>query len=255
MNPADALFEALALPPDSRVDERIAKRLLAQHGARAAGERKRVEEGIAEAHWLAALRGGEGGLAAFRDDTREYAEIHVLRLILRPDAAPAPLLRVVHRAIPYPIVILCAQGDTAWLSLAPLRRAENEPGRLVLESDPVTTPPLRPTALSPVEREFLARLALASQAVRDLYQLYQAWIDHLGTLDAAGLTGALPAAQTPAQAAQRRALLAEFRRLQADITRLRREAAKERQINRQVELNLQLQRLEARAKQCGAMLA
>ncbi|HBO8170210.1 TPA: DUF4391 domain-containing protein, partial [Pseudomonas aeruginosa] len=57
--------------------------------------------------------------------------------------------------------------------------------------------------------------------------------------------GSYQAAATPEQAAARRQALADCQRLEGEISRLRAEAAKEKQLARQVELNLTLKRIQS----------
>jgi glycine cleavage system regulatory protein len=78
-----------------------------------------------------------------------------------------------------------------------------------------------------------------------LYRLYQGWIDTLLALLAARVTGIYALAASPDQAATRREALRECARLDAEIARLRTIAAKEKQMSRQVALNLELKRAEA----------
>jgi Domain of unknown function (DUF4391) len=64
-------------------------------------------------------------------------------------------------------------------------------------------------------------------------------------LKAADFTGAFILRETPAQTENRRLALAEHERLQREIDGLRAQAERETQLNRRVDLNLQIRRLEA----------
>ena len=70
-------------------------------------------------------------------------------------------------------------------------------------------------------------------------------MDCLTAAQAARFTGRFHLHADAAQAAVQRAALRECRRLEQEAARLRTQAAKERQIARQVDLNLALQRLQA----------
>jgi hypothetical protein len=75
--------------------------------------------------------------------------------------------------------------------------------------------------------------------------LYQGWIDALLALQAARVTGTFAVPTTAEQAEHRREALQESARLDKEIARLRATAAKEKQMARRVDLNLELKRLEA----------
>ncbi len=243
MNAAD-LIAALDLPAGSRVDQRVPKKLLLENGAPTAADKRIINDGIEELLWLAALKPTTIGVPEYRDDVREYLEIAVLRLTLRAAAKATRLVELVHRAVPYPLLLLTEQGGRPGLSAAHKRWSQGEAGKTVLEGDVVA-------AAWDAERDgecwpaFCDALALGQQPRTTLRALYQGWIDTLLALHAARATGAFEVAGNAEHAAARRDALQECARLDAEIARLRAAAAKEKQMARQVELNLELKRVEA----------
>lgn len=239
-----ALINALALPPDSHVDQRVPKKILLEQGAPTAADKRQIQDGIEEMIWIAALKPTNIGVPAFRDDVREYLEIAVLTVALRDAAKPARLIELVHRAIPYPLLLMTAQGETVSVSLAHKRWSQGELGRVVIE-ELHCTDAVRPEAPTTQEAAFIASLTLSGLSNRDLFALYQGWIDRVAALAAAQITGAF----TPPHTADRSKALHEeleaHAKLQRDLTTLRAQAAKEKQLNRRVELNLEIKRLEA----------
>ncbi len=115
---AVAVIAALALPPETRVDKRVPKKLLVEQGAPTASDKRQIQDGIEELTWIAALKPSNIGVPAYRDDVREYLEIAVLMAELRTTAKAGRLKELIHRAIPYPVVLLAAQRKTISLSLA-----------------------------------------------------------------------------------------------------------------------------------------
>ena len=65
MNAAD-LIAALDLPASARVDQRVPKKLLVENGAPTAADKRRINEGLEEVHWLAALKPTTVGVPEFR---------------------------------------------------------------------------------------------------------------------------------------------------------------------------------------------
>ncbi|MGH9650217.1 MAG: DUF4391 domain-containing protein, partial [Terriglobales bacterium] len=201
-------------------------------------------DGIEELLWLAALKPTTIGVPEYRDDVREYLEIAVLRLTLRAAAKATRLVELVHRAVPYPLLLLTEQGERPGLSAAHKRWSQGEAGKTVLEGDVVAAEwdPERDGERWPAFRN---TLALGQQPRTTLHALYQGWIETLLALHAARKTGAFAVAGDAEHAAARRDALKECARLDAEIARLRAAAAKEKQMARQVELNLELKRVEA----------
>jgi hypothetical protein len=240
----DALIEALDLPASSRVDKRVPKKLLLENGAPTTADKRAINDGIEELLWLAALKPTTIGVPAYRDDGQEYLEIAVLRLTLRAEAKATRLVELVHRAVPYPLLLLTEQGERFGLSAAHKRWSQGEAGKTVLEGDIVA---VESDAECDGERwpAFRDALALGKQPRTTLHALYQGWIDTLLALQAARVTGAFAVAANAEHAGLRRAALQECAKLDAEIVRLRATAAKEKQMARRVELNLKLKRVEA----------
>ena len=240
---ADDAIAALGLPAGARVDRRVPKTLLLEHGATTAADKRHINDGIEQIQWVAALKPTTTGIAAHRDAAREYLEIAVLRVALRSGARLARLIELLHRAVPYPVLAVATQDDRVNLSLAHKRWSHSEAGKTVLDGEPVAVD--CPRAGDPRASALAAALALGYQPQPSLLTLYQGWLDALLALEAARRTGRFDMPQTAAHHTARREALRDCARLEADMARLRAAAAKETQMARQVALNLELKRAEA----------
>jgi hypothetical protein len=238
------LVAALDLPPGARVGRRVPKKLLIDNGAPTAADKRAINDGVEELVWLAALKPNTIGVPDYRDDMREYLEITVLQLILRAGAKAARLVALTHRAVPYPVLLLVALPNGINISAAHKRWSQGEAGKTVLDGDIVEANPSAALNDS-VASAFRDALALNRQSRLSLYALYQGWIDMLLAFQAACKTGHFAPSLSPASATARREALAACARLESEITRLRAAAAREKQIARQVALNLELKRIEA----------
>ncbi len=243
MNTAD-LIAALDLPGSARVDQRVPKKLLVENGAPTAADKRQINDGVEGLLWVAALKPTTIGVVEYRDAVREYLEIAVLSLTLRPGAKAGRLIELVHRAVPYPVFLVTEQVSHLHVSLAHKRWSQGETGKTVLDGE-VIVAEWDGGLDADVLRAFRDALALVHQPRTTLYALYQGWIDTLLALHAAQMTGTFSVAASVEHAAERREALQECTRLEAQITALRAAAAKETQIARQVDLNLELKRAEA----------
>lgn len=241
---ADALANLLGLPPASGVDRRIPKTLLAQHGATTAADRKLVTSSLESLTWVAALKPTTCGVAPFRDATREYAEIHVLRLEGRASPVSDRLRIVVHRAIPYPVLLLTVTGGEAVLSAVHVRWSQGAAGQTVVDGElewAVLPRASGGAAWWPAAR---AELALTAQPTGDLFTLYDGWIESLLAVRAAGATTKFHRLRDPAAIMARRTALAECERLAGEMKRVRAAAKRTPQRARQVAYTAELRRLE-----------
>ena len=239
----DAALAALDIPAGALVDRRVPKTLLLEHGAPTAADRRQVNDGIERMQWVAALKPTTIGVAAYRDDVREYLEIAVLRVALRENAKKQRLAELLHRAIPYPVFAVTEQGESVSLSVAHKRWSQGEAGKTVLDGEAVAVAAPRDGEVH--GPAFEVALAIGRQPQASLRAVYQGWLDTLLALDAARLSGRFSILPDAKRRATRREGLSACARLDAEIARLRAAATKEKQIARLVALNEKLSRAEA----------
>jgi len=234
------LYDHFRLPLSAHVGQRVPKKLLVENGAPTAADKRQINEGIEELLWLAALKPTTIGVTEYRDDVREYLEIAVLSLILRPPAKAGRLVELIHRAVPYPLLLVVEQSDSISLSAAHKRWSQGEAGKTVLD-DAVT---LCDLVESDTTSSFLDSLSLTLQPRDNLLVLYRGWINCLQAYQAAQITGRFVPSSSAEVALSRHGALVEYNRLVHQMAALRTQAERESQINRRVELNLEIKRLE-----------
>lgn len=259
----DAMIQALALPAQALVNKRVPKTLLLEHGAPTSADKRHISEGVEHITWVAAIKPTTAGIPAHVTDTHEYLEIAVLVVELKPEAKLPRLYELIHRAIPYPLVLVAAATDGVTLSLTHKRRALTGTDKVVIEPLELTEP-LQLANPDATAQAFLASLALSTQPAGSLYAAYSGWRDCITALAAARLQakvdpgGNVAAGFTLAPstevAEQRRQAVAEVQRLEAEVEALRKKAGKEKQMNRRIELNLEVKRLEGALSACRSRL-
>lgn len=239
------LLAALDLPAATRVDQRVPKKLFLENGAPTTADSRAITEGVEECRWVAALKPHTIGVPDYRDADREYVEIHVLRLTAAPDAKTTRLTELVHRAIPYPLLLLHEQASALTISAAHKRHSLGEAGKTVLESTPVAVD-LSGGPFARFHGAFAAALPLAQQPQGSLYALYSGWLDTLVALLAAGRSGQFRMCDTRCAAEARRQALEACASADAEVARIRAAAARETQVARQAALNQALGAVRAK---------
>lgn len=248
------IVTALDLSSSALVNQRVPKKLLVENGAPTAADKRIINEGIEEIQWLAALKPSTIGVPEYRDQEREYLEVAVMHIALRPDAKASRIAELAHRAVPYPLVLLLTANQKIILSLAHIRWAQNEAGKIVLDGEPVQVALDTQSTLPEISAAFLQALSITRQPRINLRALYQGWLDTLLAYQAAQLTGKFAQSETGEQAATRRVSLHLCKDIEQQIAALRIAAAKEKQLARQVALNLEIKQLQAKQRQALEML-
>jgi hypothetical protein len=257
---AYALISALGLPSASLVSQRVPKKMLTENGATTSADRKLLQEQIEEVTWVAALKPSNAGIPAYQDEVRSYLELAVLSVRLRQgsqldvkaakvSSSTVRLAELVHRAIPYPVLMVLEDEAQLYLSMVHIRWAQKEADKTVLDGELIQGTFVRnlvsiaPAADAVTLNAFMGALPLSMQPRADLFALYQGWMDTLSAWQAAAVTGRFECV-SPQQATARRAALRRCHELDAQISSLRAAASKEKQMARQVAVNLEIKRLQ-----------
>jgi hypothetical protein len=243
MADADKLFEALHIPESCVVNRRIPKRRLIEEAPTAA-DRRRITDGVEQLQWRAVLRPSTTGIAGFRDEEREVEELSVLELRLRPNGQQDRTVELVHRAIPYLLLILIERGEELSLSLADKRWSLAEKSKMVLEGG-VLIASLDSAAQPDHVVQLVEQLALTRQPQASLYSVYLGWINALVAFRAAEHTGRFSMPESMEHAKRRRQALKRVEMLDAEMATLKRAADREPQMARRAEINLRLQQVRS----------
>jgi hypothetical protein len=239
------------------VQQRVPKKLLIDNGAITAGDKRVITDGIDEIQWLASLKPSTVGVPTFVDASeppaREYLEVAVVSVQLRAGAKAHRIAELVHRSIPYPLMLILEQPGTLTLSVGHIRWAQNEAEKVILDGMPYN---VRIDGSMPAVavNSLMQALALTLLPRSDLFALVQGLIDVLTGFHDSLLTGCPSAAPTRERAAAQRLTLQRCIDLDSQIAQLRGAAVKEKQLPRQVMLNLEIKRLVAERAELVARL-
>ena len=271
---SEQLISALRLPAEATVGQRVPKKMLAENltsrGTATSADRKLLQEQIDEVTWVAALKPTNAGIPVYQDEVRSYLELAVLSVRLREGSQLAPipakvspsvarLAELVHRAIPYPVLLVLDDNARLYLSLVHIRWAQKEADKAVLDGDLIqgvfvhNGSPAASVMDADTVNAFINAMDLSKQPRTDLLTLYQGWMDTLSAWQAAAVTGRFECV-SPQQATARRAALRRCHELDAQISSLRAAASKEKQMARQVAANLEIKALMAERQQAANSL-
>ena len=271
---SEQLISALRLPAEATVGQRVPKKMLAENltsrSTATSADRKLLHEQIEEVTWVAALKPTNAGIPVYQDEVRSYLELAVLSVRLREGSQLAPipakvspsvarLAELVHRAIPYPVLLVLDDNARLYLSLVHIRWAQKEADKAVLDGDLIqgvfvhNGSPAASVMDADTVNAFINAMDLSKQPRTDLLTLYQGWIDTLSAWQAAAVTGRFECV-SPQQATARRAALRRCHELDAQISSLRAAASKEKQMARQVAANLEIKALMAERQQAANSL-
>ncbi len=275
---ADALYRNMALPEAAFLGTRITKKMLndsASHNgiALSAQEKQLISDVLQSIEWRYTLKPDTVNIAAWVTDQLDYAEVALLHARLKPQptasdhqrhACFTKLATLLHKLIPYPLLVVAEQEGAVALSLADKRINQADKTKWVVEHV-YCTPWFTPHHLSGEQQVFLLDFSLKNAANLNYYALYQDLIAMLIALQTSGISGrylaknqALQHVQAAAYSAQpslggsvadqsnseKVALLKQLASLEAELNAIRNKLKKETQMNIKMQLNVEARQLK-----------
>ena len=278
---ADALYRNMALPEAAFLGTRITKKMLNDSAslngiALSAQEKKLISDVIQSIEWRYTLKPDTVNIAACVTDQLDYAEVALLHVRLKPQPTASDnqqhtsftkLATLLHKLIPYPLLVVAEQGEALALSLADKRINQADKTKCVVEHV-YHTPWFTPHHLSAEQQVFLLDFSLKNAANLNYYALYQDLIAMLIALQTSTVSGrylaknqalqqlqAIAYSEHSAQAvlggsvaeqsnSEKVALLKQLASLEAQLTAIRNKLKKETQMNIKMQLNVEARQLK-----------
>ena len=242
-NGPEQLYAAMGIPEGCRLGKRIFKKLFHENSELGTTDKKAFKDDIDKVTWMFKLEPNSVLIPALANDEREYLEVAVLQVDCKTQKRTGRIAQIIHRAIPYPLMIVFSYESLVLISLAHKRFSQSEKGAIVAEefhnSDWVDL-----TCPSDVQTSFLNSLELKSVPHTNLFAFYSSVVDRMTALECSRLTGTWSQNENREDYALRRKSMAKCRELEMEISGLRAEIKKEEQFNRRVELNVKIKELE-----------
>jgi len=239
----EPIYKYLALPEACYLGKRVFKNLFLKNAQLGTADKKAFDQYVDSILWQYTLKPATVPITIYRDDQREYLEIAVLQANLHQVTRHQRIAEAIHRAIPYPLLLVLACESRVTISVANKRFSQSDKSNIVAE-ELFGTEWLNPDSATAVESDFLGSLNFKALPQTNLYTLYNGWIDRLIGLQCARFSGQYKLGPPGAVWKIRRDQLARCQQIEQNIAELRSQLKSETQFNRQVELNMRIKAAE-----------
>lgn len=243
----EACIAFLKMPAHSYVGKKVHKKLFYANAKLLSADKKAFQEHLDMVTWLYALKQDNTILKAYIDEIREYSEISILLIGLKQTRTVERIINLIHRTIPYPLLLICIHQKSVMFSIAPKRLSLAEKGIIVVE-EVLNSGWISLDSISSSELTFIKSLAIDAKIYLSFLDLYKGWEASFVALACSKHTGKLKIKCDNTQ--ERKEILESCLALQAEITRLRSAIKKETQMNKKVDLNTKINKLKQKYKDC-----
>jgi hypothetical protein len=235
----EVLYEKMALPESCRLGKRVYKKLFHVHADLGVTDKKALAEDIDTVMWQYTLKPSTVPILPYVDEERDYPEIAVLQVDMKSERRVSRIAEIVHRAIPYPLMMILIYGTKCQISVAHKRLSLAERSAIVV-IELHSTDWIDLAGPTEIDRLFLDSLRFGGMPQTNYLAFYSGLVDRVLALKAARLTGKLTIDSTDG----RRVRLATCHTLTEEMRQLRAAVKNEPAFNRQVELNTKIKDLE-----------
>ncbi len=238
----------MKIPDTCRLGKRVFKKLFHENADLSVTDRKTFTDDIDTVIWQYTLKSTTLPLKPYVDAEREYTEIALLEVQLKTGKRTGRIAEIIHRAIPYPVIIVFAFDDTEHsrfmtaMSLAHKRFSQAEKSAIVAE-DIIMSEWIDLSGLTEVQKSFLDSLNIEGIMHSHFYRLYSEWYERVMALNCSRLTGEYRVVPEAKRREERRTQLARCRDIEREIAELRSDIKKETGFSRKVELNTKIKEL------------
>tara|TARA_R110001606_G_scaffold363430_2_gene517543 strand:+ start:12706 stop:13494 length:789 start_codon:yes stop_codon:yes gene_type:complete len=241
------LYQQLSFPQLAYVGQKIFKNLFYQDQQISKLVQKLIQDNVEAFYLLFNITTDNCHIAPVQTDEVEYLEIQVLHIQLRnqlPQSKLTSLFEALHKAIPYPLIIIATHKQQIQFSLAEKRinQAERAHEKLVLQEN-VSSDWIVLTDLSEIEKEFIDHIRFNKLSRQNMLVLYKGFIKAVTALNLANKTGRYQWLTTDEALVQQRQRLQEIQNLEKMIVELTTKMNKEVQFNSRVGLSIRIKKL------------
>lgn len=250
----EQLYSMIEFPDSTTLNSRIPKKQLIENAQINTAGNKAIQEDIESITWAHTLKENTiniapyQGLVTIEDEEFEldYNEIAVLQVGLRNTSKVTKINEILHRAIPYPLLVIYSDNNNGnlLLSVATKRINKTDHSKMTVERF-YKTDWLSESYFTSDGNSFLSSLSIKKQSFVNFYEFYMGWVAQFIQLEKSKYLGEYTSIDHTSidirQAKTQAETLDKIALLESKLSALRQKIKQEDQINKKVELNIQAQ--------------
>ncbi|MBC7744619.1 MAG: DUF4391 domain-containing protein [Flavobacterium sp.] len=238
----DFLNNILQLPHRCLLNKKITKAFFKRNFDLSIAERSLLDTQIENIDWIASLNPENINVNTYVNEDLIYEEIQVIAVIIRDkdfENIAIKVAELIHKYIPYAILLCVYDTQQMVWSTYHKRIHQNDFSKRMIDKR-YFSEAISLSVKSSLQSKFLESLAYQHLEKANLFELYNGYTQRIFALQASKLNSTFTV-RTQSRTQSDMLLLEELNKLQEEIDGLSNTAKKETQLNKQVDLNLQIQ--------------
>ena len=253
----DGLNSILQLPERCLLNKKITKAFFKRNFDLTSAERSLLDDVsiIDSITWLASINPIKSNIPEFRDGQTIFEEVQVITVQTTAtgfDRNKQKIAELLQKYIPYPILLGIYNDHDFVLNTCDKKVNQNDSSKRTIDKR-YFTEDISKLPAGKNHHEFLKSLAFAVLDKTNLQTLYNAYTQRIISLQVANLSGVY-ILRTQSRSHEDVVRLEQIEALKRDIATLQNEAKKETQMNRKVQLNIQINEKRKEVERLTALL-
>ena len=236
------IFDYMKIPKSCEVGNTIFKKLFYDNADLNKTDRDLFTEQIDKINWAYCFKPETINIKPYKDEVREYPEIEIIEAKLVTAGKTKRMAEIIMRTIPYPMLLVFALDNKIQLFTAHERTNLADPSRNTLEEF-IFTDWLDLDNLTDKDKTLLESLEIRNLSYLNFYRFYCDIVDRLVIYNASKLTGGYIKGKTAVEVKE---IYDKIGELDEIVKNLKLKVKSEAQLNRRVELNIEIKRFEMR---------
>jgi len=250
---SDFPYSFLKIPDKCMLEKTVYKKLFYENAKFSATDKKWFTKDVNYIKWKYTLKPSSTLIFAVKEQDYHYDEISVIEVGLDNDLHIERLADIIHRTIPYPLLIVFRNDDYIRFSVADKRfnKADDQAATI---NEYWITEQIDQELTIDTEKAFVEQLAYDVQPRLNLKVFYKGWIEAFIAFKISKVTGIFEMLNEQHKKENRIKILNEYRVKEEKIKYLRSKLKKEEAFNEKVKLNVDIKGLEKELKQTAKKL-
>jgi len=245
----DVLYEKMTIPGTCRIGKRVFKKLFHENAKLSLTDKKALSEDVDTILWQYIFKSTTIPIMPYDDDQREYHEVALLQVNLKRLGKVNRLAEIIHKAIPYPLIVVFVSETICAISLAHKRFSQAERDSIVAE-DFQTTCWIDLLNLTIDQVSFLESMNVTTWPFIHFFAFYRAAMNCVVALACAEHSGHYSLESANGHSLDEQIfMLKHIDELQQEKTGIQHKLKKEKNLGTQVQLNMQIKQINDHIKE------
>lgn len=246
------LYESMNIPEACRVGNTIYKKLFYENGAMTSTDKELFTSGIEKIIWKYSFKEENLNVKAFKNEELDYEEIALIEVSLINESKYKRIAEIIHRAIPYPLILIFTFKDKVLINTAYKRINKVDESRNTVE-DFVFSYWIDINILKGNEISFIKSIDIMNLSFTNIYKFYCSFVEKVNILNASNVAGDFETLRNK-DIQEVNNLNSQIEELNGEIEKLKIEINKEQHFNKKMDINIKMKKLESKKSKLIEML-